>query len=282
MATKSPNPATVRELLARAALTLESRREAELIAGLALRQSRAWLIAHDDAPIDGPDLERFDALVRERAKGVPFAYIAGSREFYGREFRVGPAVLIPRPETEHLVEWALELDLPDKALAVDVGTGSGCIILTLAAERPGWQCTGIDISAEALAVAADNRALLNAGQVRLLQGNLLEPIGDTALDLVVSNPPYVAAGDPHLQQGDVRFEPEIALSDGADGLATIRALIEASRSLLVPGGWLLLEHGYDQAQAVRELFHSNAYENIETRRDLAGIERVTGGTSPAC
>ena len=277
MATKSPNPATVRELLARAALTLESRREAELIAGLALRQSRAWLIAHDDAPIDGPDLERVDALVQKRAKGVPIAYLSGSREFYGREFRVSPAVMIPRPETEHLVEWALALDLPQNARVVDVGTGSGCIVLSLAAERSGWQCIGTDISAEALAVAADNRALLDAGQVRLLQGNLLDPVGDTALDLIVSNPPYVAEGDPHLEQGDVRFEPEVALAAGADGLGVIRAMIKNARPTLAPGGWLLIEHGYDQAQAVRELFRRNGYENIESRRDLAGIERVTGG-----
>ncbi|MEX0914519.1 MAG: peptide chain release factor N(5)-glutamine methyltransferase, partial [Wenzhouxiangellaceae bacterium] len=250
---------------------------AELIAGLALRQSRAWLIAHDDAPVDGPDLERFDALVRERAEGVPIAYLAGSREFYGREFRVSPAVLIPRPETEHLVEWALTLDLPQDARAVDVGTGSGCIILTLATERPGWQCTGTDISAEALAVAAENRELLNLDRVGLLRGDLLEPIDETGLDLIVSNPPYVAAGDRHLVQGDVRFEPEIALSDGADGLDAIRRLIEQSRRLLAPGGWLLIEHGYNQAEAVRALFRSNGYEQVESKTDLAGIERVTGG-----
>ncbi|MEX2500260.1 MAG: peptide chain release factor N(5)-glutamine methyltransferase [Wenzhouxiangellaceae bacterium] len=277
MATKSPNPATVREILARSATMLENRREAELIAGLALRQSRAWLIAHDDAPVDGPDLERFDALVRERAEGVPIAYLAGSREFYGREFRVSPAVLIPRPETEHLVEWALTLDLPQDARAVDVGTGSGCIILTLATERPGWQCTGTDISAEALAVAAENRELLNLDRVGLLRGDLLEPIDETGLDLIVSNPPYVAAGDRHLVQGDVRFEPEIALSDGADGLDAIRRLIEQSRRLLAPGGWLLIEHGYNQAEAVRALFRSNGYEQVESKTDLAGIERVTGG-----
>lgn len=282
MATKSPNPATVRETLARAAMTLGNRREAELIAELALRQSRAWLIAHDDAPVDGPDLERFDALVRKRAEGVPIAYLAGSREFYDREFRVSPAVLIPRPETEHLVEWALTLDLAQNARIVDVGTGSGCIILTLAAERPGWQCTGTDISAEALAVAAENRDLLDLDQVGLLQGDLLEPLDKSRVDVIVSNPPYVAAGDRHLVQGDVRFEPEIALSDGGDGLGQLRALVESARSKLSDDGWLILEHGFDQAAAVRELFRVNGYENIESRRDLAGIERVTGGTSPAC
>lgn len=277
MATKLPNPATVREMLARAAATLESRGEAELIAGLALRRSRAWLIAHDDARVDGPDVERFDLLVQERAEGMPIAYLAGTREFYGREFRVGPAVLIPRPETEHLVEWALALALPADARVIDVGTGSGCIILTLAAERPGWHCTGTDISAAALAVAAENRTLLDAGRVRLLHGDLLEPVDERGVDLIVSNPPYVAAGDPHLQQGDVRFEPEIALSDGTDGLDTIRRLIDWADRLLAPGGWLLLEHGYDQAEAVRELFRKGGYEQVESKSDLAGIERVTGG-----
>lgn len=258
-------------------MVLESRREAELIAGLTLGQSRAWLIAHDDALVDTPDHERFDALVEQRAKGMPIAYLAGSREFFGREFRVSPAVLIPRPETEHLVEWALTLDLPQDARAVDVGTGSGCIILTLAAERPGWKCTGTEISRQALAIAATNREHLGVDEVRLLHGSLLSPLDEAGIDLIVSNPPYVAADDPHLEQGDVRFEPQIALTAGPDGLELIRTLIEQARQKLTPGGWLLIEHGYDQAEAVRELFRENGYEQVESKTDLAGIERVTGG-----
>jgi len=277
MTTRHPNPATVKELLARAAEVLKSRREAELIAELVLRQSRAWLIAHDDAPVEDRDIERFEALVHERAEGVPIAYLAGSREFYGREFRVNPTVLIPRPETEHLVEWALELALPNTARVADIGTGSGCIILTLAAERPEWHCAATDISAGALAVAAQNRAGLALEGVELLQGNLLSPLAGRELDCIVSNPPYVAAGDPHLKRGDLRFEPEIALSDGDDGLGLIRALIEESLALLVPGGWLLLEHGYDQAAAVRDIFRASGYAQVESKTDLAGIERVTGG-----
>ena len=277
MTTKRPNPETVEKLLARATLALESRREAERIAELVLRRSRAWLIAHDDALVEDSDVERFDALVHKRAEGMPIAYLAGSREFYGREFRVNPTVLIPRPETEHLVEWALELDLTDKACVADVGTGSGCIILTLAAERPQWRCAGTDICADALGVAAANRAQLGLGNVELLRGDLLSPLAGRRLDLIVSNPPYVAAGDPHLAHGDVRFEPEIALSDGADGLALIRALVGESRGLLAPGGWLLLENGYDQAAAVRDIFRARGYEQIESKTDLAGIERVTGG-----
>ena len=224
----------MRELLARATLALESRREAERIAELVLWRSRAWLIAHDDALVEDSDVERFDALVHKRAEGMPIAYLAGSREFYGREFRVNPTVLIPRPETEHLVEWALELDLTDNACVADVGTGSGCIVLTLAAERRQWRCAGTDISADALGVAAANRAQLGLENVELLQGDLLSPLAGQRLDLIVSNPPYVAAGDPHLAHGDVRFEPAIALSDGADGLALIRALVGESRGLLAP------------------------------------------------
>lgn len=277
MAVKLPNPATVREILARAAVALDSRREAVLIAELALRRPRAWLIAHDNARVEGPDVERFDSLVQKRAEGVPFAYLSRTREFYGREFRVGPAVLIPRPETEHLVEWALAPGLPDNARVADIGTGSGCIILTLSAERPGWQCTGTDLSKDALAVAAINRERLGLDAVRLMHGNLLEPLDDIAPDLIVSNPPYVASGDPHLQQGDLRFEPEIALAAGPDGLELMRSLVEQARQKLAPGGWLLIEHGYDQAKAVRELFRNNGYDHVESKNDLAGIERVTGG-----
>lgn len=281
MATKLPNRATVREMLARAAATLESRREAELVTGLALRRSRAWLIAHDDAPVDGAGLERFDSLVRKRAEGVPIAYLAGSREFYGRDFLVDESVLIPRPETEHLVEWALALDLPEHARVVDVGTGSGCIALTLAAERPGWSCSGTEVSKRALAVAEANRKRLGLDTDRertaLVHGHLLEPYRGPAPGLIVSNPPYVAEDDPHLDRGDVRFEPRIALSAGPDDLAVIRELIAAARARLAPGGWLLIEHGHDQAAATRELFSNAGFERVESKPDLAGIERITGG-----
>jgi len=281
VATKPGNPTTVKELLTRAMVALESRRDAERIVALALQRPRAWLIAHTDAPIEGAELERFNSLVERRAEGVPFAYLAGSREFYGRDFRVDPAVLIPRPETEHLVEWALKLDLPEDACVTDIGTGSGCIILTLAAERPQWCCYGTDISAAALRVAATNRTLLDLANVELLHGDLLSPLAGQAPNLIVSNPPYVAEGDPHLTQGDVACEPEIALTAGRGGLEIIVRVVKESRKLLASGGWLLLEHGHDQAHAVRELLRQYGYREIESRPDLAGIERVTGGTSPA-
>ena len=268
---------TLAEQIRAAALRLGDRNEAARLAALALDQPLGWIFAHGDEPLDPRLVHRFAEMVDRRAQGVPFAYIAGRREFFGRDFSVSPSVLIPRPETEHLVEWSLELPLPDDARVLDVGTGSGCIILSLAAERTGWRCTATDISKEALAVAAINRERLQLPQVRFLQGNLLEPIDETGFDLVVSNPPYVAAEDPHLEDGDIRFEPEIALASSLDGLGHIRNLVESARSVLANGGWLLIEHGYDQAEAVRRLLRDHGYENIASRRDLAGIERVTGG-----
>lgn len=272
--------ATVSDQIRAAGRTLGDRNEAARLAALALGQPLSWLFAHGDEPLDQRLTDRFAELVERRARGVPFAYIAGRREFYGRDFSVSPAVLIPRPETEHLVEWCLELPLPEGARVMDVGTGSGCIGLSLAAERPRWQCAASDISREALAVAAINRERLQLPSVRLLHGNLFEPVKEVLFDLIVSNPPYVAAGDPHLKEGDVRFEPELALSSGPDGLGHIRKLVRGARNALAAGGWLLLEHGYDQAAEVRELFRAAGYQEIESRRDLAGIERITGGTIP--
>ena len=270
---------TLSDRIRAAGRALGDRNEAARLAALALEQPLGWIFAHGDEPLDPRLVQRFAEMVDRRAQGVPFAYIAGRRGFFGRDFSVSPAVLIPRPETEHLVEWGLELPLPDDARVLDVGTGSGCIILSLAAERTGWRCTATDISNEALAVAAINRERLQLPSVRLLHGDLFEPVDETDFDLIVSNPPYVAADDPHLEDGDVRFEPEVALSSGPDGLGHIRKLVEAARGVLTEGGWLLMEHGYDQAGAVRQLLHDHGYENIESRRDLAGIERVTGGTS---
>lgn len=275
------SPTTLDDQVRAAARRLGDRSEAARLAALAMEQPLSWIFAHGDEPLDQRLVERFAQMVERRVQGVPFAYIAGRREFFGRDFSVSPAVLIPRPETEHLVEWGLELPLPDDARVLDIGTGSGCIILSLAAERPHWRCTGTDISTEALAIAAINRERLQLPRVRLLQGNLLEPLDETGFDLVVSNPPYVAADDPHLQHGDIRYEPEIALASGPDGFGHIETLVESARSVLSDGGRLLLEHGHDQAAAVRELFRRNGYENVETRKDLAGIERVTGGARPA-
>ncbi|MDT8450185.1 MAG: peptide chain release factor N(5)-glutamine methyltransferase [Wenzhouxiangellaceae bacterium] len=265
------------ELLTRAAARLESRREAEILLGLALGRPRAWLLAHGDAKVGPADGARFEALVDRRAGGTPIAYLTGLREFYGREFLVDENVLIPRPETEHLVEFALGLGLPEDARVADIGTGSGCIILTLAAERPGWHCVGTEISHAALKVAADNRDSLGLDRVELLAGDLLDPLESREFELIVSNPPYVAEGDPHLARGDVRFEPAIALATAGDGLTVLRQLIEQAPARLVPAGWLAVEHGYDQAEAVRGMFTAAGYSQVRSIPDLAGIERVTVG-----
>ncbi len=272
---------SLHELVLSSQQALGDRLEAELLIAHLLGKDRAWLYAHsrDLAPESGL-AEALAELVQRRAHGEPMAYLLGYREFYGRNFKVGPGVLIPRPETELLIERALMLDLPERACVIDVGTGSGCIALSLAAERPDWRIAAVDLSVEALAVAADNRLALALSQVALLQADLLAGIRADVLDLVISNPPYVAPGDPHLAQGDLRFEPAIALSCGEDGMALIRALIEQATVCLRRRGWLWLEHGYDQAAQVRALLRKAGFIEIATLPDLAGIERVSGGRWP--
>ncbi|MGZ5073850.1 MAG: peptide chain release factor N(5)-glutamine methyltransferase [Usitatibacter sp.] len=225
----------------------------------------------------GPaDAESFAALIDRRTAGEPVAYLLGVREFYGRDFAVGPAVLIPRPETETLVEAALARLAPDGA-CVDLGTGSGAIAVTLACERPGAKVAATDASAAALAVANENAAAHHR-QIELLQGSWYEPLEARRFDLIVSNPPYVAAGDAHLGEGDLRFEPAQALTDGSrDGLDSIRAIVAGAPDHLAPGGWLLVEHGHDQASAVRALLAARGFRDLVCIADLAGIPRVAGG-----
>jgi len=263
-----------------AASKLGSTLEADLIAEAVLGRPRAWLIAHGEIQPEPEPLQAMQAMLQRRYAGEPMAYITGRREFYGREFQVSPAVLIPRPETEHLVEFALGLGLPDSARIADIGTGSGCIILTLAAERPGWQCCGTDVSPEALAVAARNRKRLGLERVELIPGDALEPLAGQEFDLIISNPPYIAPDDPHLQQGDLRHEPEIALATKGDGLEMIERLVTGAPALLAPGGCLAVEHGYDQADQVRKLFTQTGYPEIRQIRDLAGITRICAAKIP--
>ncbi|MEE4639445.1 MAG: peptide chain release factor N(5)-glutamine methyltransferase [Wenzhouxiangella sp.] len=270
----------IAETLHRHARQLGSRLEAELVTAHGIGKSREWLYAHGNEALEEPLIDQVSALVHRRLAGEPIAYILGRREFYGRDFTVTPAVLIPRPETELVVELTLDKLSADAQPLIDVGTGSGCIALTLAAERPAWSVTAVDLSADALAVCAENARRLGLERVRMLESDLLSNVSGERFAAIVSNPPYVAAGDPHLDQGDLRFEPAGALSAGASGLILIERLIEQAQTVLEARGWLVLEHGHDQGPAVRELMAAAGMENIESHRDLASIERVTLARQP--
>lgn len=222
--------------------------------------------------------DRAEALIRRRAAREPLQYLLGAQEFCGLEFDVNPSVLIPRPETELLVELALaRLQGRAQPQVLDLGTGSGAIALAIAHQHADALLTACDASAGALAVAQGNAARLGLANVRFLLSDWFAALGAQRYDLIVSNPPYIAAADPHLQQGDVRFEPLSALASGADGLDDIRRIVAAAPAHLSPGGWLLLEHGYDQAPAVRGLLQAAGFVEVFSACDLAGIERVSGG-----
>lgn len=252
--------------------------DAHVILAHLLGVDRAYLVANPMRVLTESEDARLDSAVATRALGHPVAYLLGKREFYSRDFAVGPEVLIPRSETETLVEAALSRLVP-RASCLDLGTGSGAVALTLACERPDLRLTGTDTSEAALAVARTNALFLGcADRVELLQGPWYAPVAGQRFDLVVSNPPYVADGDPHLDKGDLRFEPRAALTDGSgDGLDSIRAIVAGAPRHLNPGGWLLLEHGYDQAPAVASLLAAAGFEDLVAIPDLAGISRVAGG-----
>jgi release factor glutamine methyltransferase len=256
----------------------ESRLEAQILLCHVIQQPRAYLAAHDRDPIPPELAAAFDALLQRRLGGEPIAYILGEREFYSLDFKVTPAVLIPRPETELLVELALERLPADRSVQVlDLGTGSGAVAVTLALHRPQAEVVAVDRSAEALEVARENAQRLGANNLRLILSDWYSALVGEKFDLIVSNPPYIAAADPHLAQGDVRFEPPTALASGADGLDDIRAIIRGATAHLKPGSWLLFEHGYDQAAPCRELLAQAGFEQVASAADLAGIERVSYG-----
>ncbi len=255
----------------------DARLDARVLAAFAWKVAPAWLIAHDTDPLDAIHRAAFDALLQRRLAGEPVAHLTGTREFYGRAFRVTPDVLIPRPDTELLAELALSRLPPGAARAVlDLGTGSGCLAITLALERPAAQVTAVDRSLAALLVARDNAVQLGAA-VEFLESDWFGALSGRRFDIIVSNPPYVAAADPHLARGDVRFEPVSALVSGGDGLDDLRRLIAAAPQHLSPGGSLLLEHGYDQAETVRTLLAAQGYTQVASWNDLAGIPRASGG-----
>jgi release factor glutamine methyltransferase len=242
--------------------------------------SRVQLITRAEQPLAPDEAARLHTMVQRRLAGEPIAYIVGKREFFGLDFSVSEAVLIPRPDTELIVELALER-LPPQGRLLDMGTGSGAIAVSIAHTRPDAQVTALDVSEAALAVAGRN-ALDNGARVRFLQSDWFGALGpDDQFELIASNPPYIAAGDEHLAQGDLRFEPTGALTDHADGLSALRIIVDGSPAHLVPGGWLLMEHGYDQAAQVRALLDGAGYAEVQSWRDIAGIERVSGGRCPA-
>ncbi len=250
--------------------------DARALAAHAWGVTRAWLAANPMHVLTESQDARLDLLVAQRAMGQPVAYLVGQREFWSREFAVGPGVLIPRPETETLVEAALARLAPGGS-ACDLGTGSGAIAVTLACERPGARVVATDASPAALAVARAN-ALAHGAAVDFREGPWFAPVAGEAFDLVVSNPPYVAAGDPHLARGDLRFEPRAALTDeSADGLASLREIVAGAPAHLKKGGWILIEHGYHQAEACQRLLESAGFADRLAISDLAGIPRVAGG-----
>lgn len=266
--------------------------EARMLAGFALDLDRAAIAAHPMRPVDAPAAARLQALFARRRAGEPVAYLLGQREFWSRDFRLTPAVLIPRPETELLVETALQwldglnagegkagllCNAPTPVL--DLGTGSGVIAITLALERGHCALTAVDQSPDALAVAHANAHRLGAS-VQFLHGDWFNPCVGQRFALVVSNPPYVAADDPHLQQGDLRYEPLAALDGGRGGFACLRRIAREARRHLLPGGCLMLEHGYDQAARLRIYMRELGYVGVQSRDDLAGIARVTLGVMP--
>jgi release factor glutamine methyltransferase len=275
---------TVRSLLDQARSELDSwdtgRLDAEVLLCHVLGTTRAWLYANSEEPVDPAKTRHFRQLVSRRVCGEPVAYLTGTREFWSLALKVTPDVLIPRPETELLVETALEF-IPEgvRWRVADLGTGSGAIALALAKERPECEIFATDISEKALAVALANARNLNLSRVRFVQGSWLAPLRGRFNGLV-SNPPYVPEDDPHLTTGDCRHEPRTALTPGPDGIGSIREIAREALNVLESGGFLAFEHGHDQGAASRALLRELGYRGIESRQDLAGLERVTSGFAP--
>ncbi|MEJ2789997.1 MULTISPECIES: peptide chain release factor N(5)-glutamine methyltransferase [unclassified Pseudoxanthomonas] len=256
----------------------DARHEAEHLLLHVLGRDRAWLFAHGDDALPAESAAAFEDLLARRMVGEPLAYLLGQRGFWTLDLQVSPATLIPRPETERLVELALARLPPDHALRVaDLGTGSGAIALAIASERPLAQVVATDISAEALDVAGANAQANGIANVAFRHGSWLAPLAGERFDLIASNPPYIAEDDPHLAQGDLRFEPPSALSSGRDGLDAVRAIVLAAPDHLVPGGWLLLEHGWDQGAPVRALLMARGFIDVATETDLEHRDRITLG-----
>lgn len=258
-----------------------ARLDAELLLAAALGKPRSFLHTWPERIVSSEAAQAFSGYLERRRSGEPVAYILGQQGFWKLDLEVAPHTLIPRPETEMLVEAALEQIPPFASASVlDLGTGTGAIALALANEKRNWRVTAVDRVPEAVELAERNRQRLHLDNAKVLQSHWFEALAGERFDLIISNPPYIADSDPHLSEGDVRFEPSSALTSGADGLDDIRLIIAQAVEHLNPAGWLMLEHGYDQGAAVRELLVEQGYQRVQTRRDLADHERISFGCLP--
>lgn len=257
-----------------------AKRDAEILLGFVTGRARTYLLAFGETPLTAEQAEKLRGLLARRERGEPVAYLVGEREFWSLPLSVSPATLIPRPDTECLVELALER-LPATPCAIlDLGTGTGAIALALASERPDCQLTGIDLQPEAVALAQHNAQKLAINNARFLQGSWFTPVAGQKFALIASNPPYIDEADPHLAQGDVRFEPGSALVAAEQGLADLAAIVQQAADYLEPQGWLLLEHGWQQGENVRTLLNAEGFIAVVTHRDYGGNDRVTLGQKP--
>ncbi|WP_420589995.1 peptide chain release factor N(5)-glutamine methyltransferase [Bacterioplanoides sp.] len=255
--------------------------DAQLLLTHVLEQNRTYLYTWGDKALTDEQCSRVNSLLEQRLNGEPLAYILGQREFWSLPFKVAPSTLIPRADTETLIEWVLDLaaeqQIPAQGSALDLGTGTGAIALAVASELPDWQITGADFQPEAVALASVNQQALGFNNARIIQSDWYQAFSGQTFDLIVSNPPYIDGDDPHLDQGDVRFEPKSALVAEDAGMADLAHIISQAPEYLNDGGWLLLEHGFQQAEAVCELLTQCGFTQVENRKDLGGNPRISGG-----
>ena len=280
----TPDLASIEQLLRQASAQLDAspsaRLDAEILFCHVLGIDRSHCHAWPEKNVATEDEQRFLELIQERQQGVPIAYLTGEKEFWSLTLHVKRGVLIPRPETELLVEQALTLIPADKAMHIaDLGTGTGAIAIAIASERPHCKVSACDLNSDTLELASSNAKRLGIENIHFIQSDWCSALADNSLDIILSNPPYIAARDPHLSQGDVRFEPETALVSGSDGLDDIRQIVQQCRRILKKDGQLFLEHGYDQENAVQQIFRDNSYSDIATHKDLGGLARVSRGVA---